>query len=214
MLTGRYRPSARSSMPNGSQRITLSKSENDILFTMKYRTFISSLQREFARERKALAGYIRRDALFGRFFVDADLKKAHSSLPPNELLALPMYLKGAIEKAGTGTEDMVKQCRSWGLADPEFQDVPDFRIVIRLQPVPGNAQVKEKVNDTVNEKVNERQRKIISIILNDPYVTQLKLSIALGISLVHVNKNMKRLRNLGLIRRVGPDKGGHWEVIG
>ena len=35
---------------------------------MKYRTFISSVQREFARERKALADYIRRDALFGRFF--------------------------------------------------------------------------------------------------------------------------------------------------
>lgn len=44
-----------------------------------------------------------------------------------------MYLKGAIEKTGTGTEDMVKQCRSWGLADPEFTDGPDFRIVIRRQ---------------------------------------------------------------------------------
>ena len=143
----------------------------------------------------------------------ADLKKAHSSLPPNELLALPMYLKGAIEKTGTGTEDMVKQCRSWGLADPEFQDGPDFRVAIRRQPVQENARVNEKVNDRVNEKVNERQGKIISIILKDPCVTQQKLSIALGISLVHVNKNMKRLQNLGLIRRVGPDKGGHWEVV-
>ena len=35
---------------------------------MKYRIFISSVQREFARERIALADYIRRDALFGRFF--------------------------------------------------------------------------------------------------------------------------------------------------
>ena len=35
---------------------------------MKYRIFISSVQREFARERKALADYIRRDALLGRFF--------------------------------------------------------------------------------------------------------------------------------------------------
>ena len=71
----------------------------------------------------------------------ADLKRAHSSLPPNELLALPMYLKGAIEKTGTGTEDMVKQCRNWGLADPEFTDGPDFRIVIRRRTsvdVPAN----------------------------------------------------------------------------
>ena len=35
---------------------------------MKYRIFISSVQREFAKERKAIAEYIRKDALFGKFF--------------------------------------------------------------------------------------------------------------------------------------------------
>ena len=35
---------------------------------MKYRIFISSVQREFAKERRAIADYIRRDALFGKFF--------------------------------------------------------------------------------------------------------------------------------------------------
>jgi len=33
-----------------------------------FRIFISSVQREFAEERKALAEYIRRDAILGRFF--------------------------------------------------------------------------------------------------------------------------------------------------
>ena len=59
-----------------------------------------------------------------------------------------MYLKGAIEKTGTGTEDMVKQCRSWGLADPEFRDGPDFRIVIRRRatelPADGDSSSKRK----------------------------------------------------------------------
>ena len=35
---------------------------------MKYRIFISSVQREFAKERKALADYLRKDAILGRFF--------------------------------------------------------------------------------------------------------------------------------------------------
>ena len=35
---------------------------------MKYRIFISSVQREFAAERKSLAKYIREDALLGDFF--------------------------------------------------------------------------------------------------------------------------------------------------
>ena len=35
---------------------------------MKYRIFISSVQKEFASERKALASYIRNDAILGKFF--------------------------------------------------------------------------------------------------------------------------------------------------
>ena len=42
---------------------------------------------------------------------------------------------------------------------------------------------------------------------------QSELASKLGISLVHVNKNMKKLQSLGIIRRVGSDKGGHWEVV-
>lgn len=75
------------------------------------------------------------------------------------------------------------------------------------------AGVNEKVNEKVNERVNERQRLIISAITENPYITQSELAKILGISLVHVNKNMKKLQEKGLIRRIGPDKGGHWEVV-
>ena len=69
------------------------------------------------------------------------------------------------------------------------------------------------IDEKVNEKVNERQRLIISAIINNPHITQAELAKMLEISLVHVNKNMKKLQENGIIRRVGPDKGGHWEVI-
>ena len=74
--------------------------------------------------------------------------------------------------------------------------------------------VNDEVNEKVNEKVNERQRQIIAYISSNPHITQIELAAKLGISVVHVNKNMKKLQGLGIIRRVGPDKGGHWEVVG
>lgn len=67
--------------------------------------------------------------------------------------------------------------------------------------------------ERVNGKVNGKQKLIISAIYNNPYITQIELAKTLGISVVHVNKNMKKLQEQGVIRRVGPDKGGHWEVI-
>ena len=63
------------------------------------------------------------------------------------------------------------------------------------------------------EKSREKSReKIINIIRNNPTVTQLELSNMLRISPKAIEKHIKNLREDGIIRRVGPDKGGHWEV--
>lgn len=60
------------------------------------------------------------------------LFKAHQSLPVNPLLARAMYLKGYIEKTGTGTEDMIAKCAEWGVAAPEWiEEDDDFRVVLK-----------------------------------------------------------------------------------
>ena len=76
-----------------------------------------------------------------------------------------------------------------------------------------NVNVTDRVNVKVNVKVNVTQKQIIAKIIDNPNMTQLELSQILGMSLVHVNRNMKKLQTMGVIRRVGADKNGHWEVI-
>ena len=48
------------------------------------------------------------------------LRVAHESLPGNPLLAQSMYLRGYIERMGTGTVDMIRRCAKAGLPEPEF----------------------------------------------------------------------------------------------
>ena len=60
----------------------------------------------------------------------AKLYEDHKSIPANPLLAEPMYYKGYIEKAGTGTEDIVEKCLAYGLPKPQYQQDEDFRVVI------------------------------------------------------------------------------------
>ena len=60
---------------------------------MSYRIFISSVQREFARERKALASYIRKDAILGKFFEVFLFEEA----PAQERPAQDVYL-GEIDR--------------------------------------------------------------------------------------------------------------------
>lgn len=41
-----------------------------------------------------------------------------------------MYWSGYIEKVGTGTEDIINQCKQYGLKTPEFQRDEDFKVII------------------------------------------------------------------------------------
>jgi len=58
------------------------------------------------------------------------LKQKHSSIPVNPLIAEPLYLAGTIERMGTGTGDIIKQCKRAGLKPPEFVEKEDFRVVL------------------------------------------------------------------------------------
>ena len=64
------------------------------------------------------------------------------------------------------------------------------------------------------EKSREKSReKIINIIRKNPSVTQFELSTILQISTKAIEKQIKNLKEDGIIHRVGPDNGGHWEIV-
>ena len=55
------------------------------------------------------------------------LRAPHPFIPRNPLIAEPLFLTRYIEKAGTGTLDMIEQCSRAGLPSPEFrQDCGQF----------------------------------------------------------------------------------------
>lgn len=50
------------------------------------------------------------------------LREPHASIPRNPLLAEPLYLTRYIEKAGSGTLDMIERCAEAGLPSPDFEE--------------------------------------------------------------------------------------------
>ncbi len=54
--------------------------------------------------------------------------------------------------------------------------------------------------------------KIIRLIIENPKITRHELAMATALSVRGVEYNLKVLKAANRIRRVGPDKGGHWEV--
>ena len=70
-----------------------------------------------------------------------------------------------------------------------------------------------KITQKITVKITVNQQKIIHLIKEKPFVTQEELSNIVGIARLNINKNMKKLQEQGIIKRVGADKNGHWEVI-
>lgn len=93
------------------------------------------------------------------------LEEPHKSQPHNPLIAEPMFLKGYIEKAGTGTEDIICKCMSYGLDKPEFRQDYDFKVIIWRK------QVDQKI-DEVGQKIDEVGQKKNDVIEKIPQVTQ------------------------------------------
>lgn len=54
---------------------------------------------------------------------------------------------------------------------------------------------------------------ILEAIRQNPFVTQEELSKIVGITAANINLNMKKLQQAGIIKRIGADKNGKWEVI-
>ena len=91
--------------------------------------------------------------------------------------------------------------------------------------VPVNDTVNVQLNDTVKlSQLTERQRKIYETIkrstvndtingtINDTINAQ-TLSEALGASVITIKRDLYVLRDMNLIKYVGSNKTGHWEII-
>ena len=62
------------------------------------------------------------------------------------------------------------------------------------------------------DKLTENKIAILTLMIEDPYISKSDLSKFVGISTAAISNNIEAMRGKYL-RRVGPDKGGFWEII-
>lgn len=70
-----------------------------------------------------------------------------------------------------------------------------------------------KTSHTVGKTVGKTVGMILDFIREKPAITREEISIQTGLSVRGVEWNLKKLKKDGLLKRVGPAKGGHWEVL-
>ena len=71
----------------------------------------------------------------------------------------------------------------------------------------------ENIVDSIVEKLSTTRTKIVRIIWKNPNATAQSISKEINIASRNVQEHLRKLQEQGVIRRIGPDKGGHWEII-
>lgn len=116
------------------------------------------------------------------------------------------------EKVGSGIKRMRKICRNEKAPLPRINDQESY-FYVTFKPSRAYLGLAERVTEKVTEKVTENQKKILSQISKNKFITAKKLSLIVGISERKIKENISKLKKKGLLKRIGPDKGGYWEVV-
>ncbi len=70
-----------------------------------------------------------------------------------------------------------------------------------------------KAIEQENDRRREQEDKLLKFIHKSPDSSLNKMSQSLNMPLITLRRRIEHLKTQGLLRRVGPDKGGHWEVL-
>lgn len=154
--------------------------------------------------------------------------------PRNGLIMKMFSLIDVGERAGTGVPDVFATWAEAGLPEPRieesFGDVERTVLTLELGTYSGqvtghtghlygqSGQIKDSggqlsgQNDGASAGVIARRRAILDVVNEKPGATYAEIADAVDSSPRTVRRDMAMMVNVGLLRRVGPRKGGHWEV--
>jgi len=132
----------------------------------------------------------------------------YRSTPRNKMMADFLKDIGLIEKYGSGIQRIINYFKEDQLPVPKFQNISDGFMVTVYSDKLG-----DRLGDKLGDRLGDNQQLILKTIKNDPYISLSKLSEILDLSQTSIENNIAKLKGKGFIKRIGPAKGGHWEVI-
>jgi predicted HTH transcriptional regulator len=134
------------------------------------------------------------------------LRKSHSSIPKNPMLADPLYLTHYIEKAGSGTLDMIALCTKAELPEPDFrQDGGQFVVTLWRDWL---------TTDILSSlHLNDRQLEAIRFLKKEGSLTSALYQSLTSASRQTAARDLKELSGKNIIDRKGMGRGVSYYLI-
>jgi ATP-dependent DNA helicase RecG len=145
-----------------------------------------------------------------------------TSIRRNLILADLFHRMGKVERMGSGIRRMKSLMKQAGLRPPVFESDTFFRATFYRNPeyslkgpVLGVKQSKEKESaEKVRRKCGENAEKVFQSIRANLFIKTHEIADQTQLSQRAIDSTISKLKKAGFLRRIGPDKGGYWEVVG
>jgi predicted HTH transcriptional regulator len=124
------------------------------------------------------------------------LRKPHGPIPRNPLIAEPLFRVKYVEKAGTGTTDMIADCRKAGLPEPDFeQRGPHFVVTLW----------RDWLTDEVmaGMHLSNRQRRATALVKANGRITNKDYRELTGVITRTASRDLDGLVTKGVLSKVG-----------
>jgi ATP-dependent DNA helicase RecG len=135
-----------------------------------------------------------------------------SSVRRNPIIADLFHRMGKVERMGSGIDRMRDLMRDAGLKEPVFETDNFFRVIFYRNPRYSLKKTGDAVEKTVVKTVEKTVVKILALIKDNPKITQRELMVETGLTQRGVEWNLRKLKDEGVIHRIGSARSGHWEV--
>jgi predicted HTH transcriptional regulator len=133
-----------------------------------------------------------------------DLRQDHPSVPNNPLIADPLYLARYMEKAGSGTQAMIRLCREAGLPEPDFDQRSGFFVTTLWR----HWLTEEELG---RHNLNDRQRQAIDFLRTRGRITNAEYQELTGAIPKTATRDLTDLREKGLLVQIGTSgRGVHY----
>ena len=86
------------------------------------------------------------------------------------------------------------------------------RIVKTIQKIMQKT-IQKTTLKTPQKTSQKTSQKIIELVMENANISTQEMAERISIDRRNITQAIHKLREAGILRRVGPDKGGHWEVI-
>jgi predicted HTH transcriptional regulator len=113
------------------------------------------------------------------------------------------------------TEDYLKTTLLKAKKQVKEKNAPEKASLGEKRNVKGALKVQKPDQDaSINAPLTEFQMQIVDLIGENPFISYEKLAEKLNKNRTTVMRNIQKLKELGILKRVGPKKSGYWEVNG